>query len=63
MMIGFRYKQQLPLIRLYRVFHVQSLSKNLVSLELIGLELVSPLIADRRYWKKYMFFPVQQFFL
>lgn len=33
MMIGFRYRQQLPLIRLYSVLRVQALGKNLVSLE------------------------------
>lgn len=33
MMIGFRYRQQLPLIRLYSVFRSQALSNWLIILE------------------------------
>lgn len=49
MMVGFRYKQQLPLIRLYSVYRVQALSNWSVILEQV-LSLLLPLMPDWRFF-------------
>lgn len=48
MMVGFRDKQQLPLIRLYSVYRVQALSNWSVILERFSLLL--PLMPDWRFF-------------